>query len=90
MNIIQLNDIYMKTTAKSFVGHAIRSFKMSLLAIFTLTGISALTQTLTTEFLNAGYVLTDLGSVDQLPSRYGGLTHQAGSAEYTIYRWVCQ
>ena len=32
------------------------------------------TQTLTAEFETAGYVLTDLGSIDQLPSQYGGLT----------------
>lgn len=64
----------MKTTSKSFVDHAISAFQMSLLALFTFSSLSSLTQSLTTEFVNAGYVLTDLGSVDQLPSRYGGLT----------------
>jgi hypothetical protein len=31
-------------------------------------------QTLTSEFQTAGYTLSDLGSIEQLPSRYGGLT----------------
>ncbi len=31
-------------------------------------------QTLTPEFVNAGYTLTDLGSVNDLPAQYGGLT----------------
>lgn len=42
--------------------------------IFLFASYSVKSQELTAEFVTAGYTLTDLGSVDQLPSRYGGLT----------------
>jgi hypothetical protein len=36
--------------------------------------LQALPQALTQEFINAGYTLTDLGSINLLPPQYGGLT----------------
>ncbi len=39
-----------------------------------LSGLAGFSQSLTAEFQTAGYTLTDLGSIDQLPSDYGGLT----------------
>jgi len=46
-------------------------YLLSLIVLASLTGYS---QALTAEFQTAGYTLTDLGSIDQLPSKYGGLT----------------
>ena len=43
-------------------------------ALFISACLTGYSQALTTEFQNAGYTLLDLGSIDQLPSRYGGLT----------------
>ena len=43
-------------------------------ALFLLICFTGAAQTLTSEFEAAGYTLTDLGSIDQLPSQYGGLT----------------
>jgi hypothetical protein len=45
-----------------------------LLSLFVLAGLTGFSQTLTAEFQTAGYTLTDLGSIDQLPPDYGGLT----------------
>lgn len=45
-----------------------------LLIFLIITNLRVNSQELTQEFITAGYTLTDLGSVDQLPSRYGGLT----------------
>ncbi|MDX9907220.1 MAG: hypothetical protein RBS55_11580, partial [Bacteroidales bacterium] len=39
-----------------------------------LSGIYGFSQALTQEFTNAGYTLTDLGSINLLPPQYGGLT----------------
>jgi hypothetical protein len=50
---------------------ATRAFLLSLIVLCGLAGFS---QELTAEFQTAGYTLTDLGSIDQLPSDYGGLT----------------
>ncbi|MHC1777795.1 MAG: T9SS type A sorting domain-containing protein [Lentimicrobium sp.] len=46
----------------------------SLPVLLLLACLPGYTQTLTAEFEAAGYILTDLGSIDQLPSQYGGLT----------------
>lgn len=48
--------------------------RKSLPVLFLLVFLPGYTQTLTAEFETAGYVLTDLGSIDQLPAQYGGLT----------------
>ena len=53
---------------------SLTSVRNCLLSLIVLTALAGFSQSLTTEFLNAGYTLTDLGSIDQLPSRYGGLT----------------
>lgn len=39
--------------------------------------VGACAQTLTPDFVNAGYGLTDLGSITDLPTPYGGLTIRA-------------
>ncbi len=41
-------------------------------------------QTLTTDFVNAGYAITDLGSITDLPTPYGGLTIRPSSPD-TLY-----
>jgi len=43
-------------------------------AVMLLSLNSATAQSLTPEFVTAGYTLTDLGSIDGLPTQYGGLT----------------
>ena len=48
--------------------------KKCLLALSVLAGLTSFSQTLTPEFKTAGYTLTDLGSINQLPPKYGGLT----------------
>lgn len=48
--------------------------KHLLAGILFLAFTSGFSQELTQEFIDAGYTLTDLGSVNLLPSRYGGLT----------------
>ncbi|MFO7613256.1 MAG: hypothetical protein R6W71_01305, partial [Bacteroidales bacterium] len=45
-----------------------------ILMFYSLTGISGFSQSLTAEFETAGYTLTDLGSITDLPAQYGGLT----------------
>ncbi len=41
-------------------------------------------QTLTTDFVNAGYAINDLGSITDLPTPYGGLTIRSSSMD-TLY-----
>lgn len=41
-------------------------------------------QTLTPDFINAGYAITDLGGITDLPTPYGGLTIRPGSPD-TLY-----
>jgi hypothetical protein len=53
---------------------SITTARQCFFALFISAGLTGYSQALTTEFQNAGYTLLDLGSVDQLPSRYGGLT----------------
>jgi len=48
--------------------------RKSLPALLLLACLPGYTQTLTADFVAAGYTLTDLGSIDQLPSQNGGLT----------------
>lgn len=43
--------------------------------------VSSTAQTLTTDFVNAGYAITDLGSITDLPTPYGGLTIREGSPD---------
>ncbi len=64
----------MKTDTLQPVRKSINAMGKYLLSLLVLAGLSAYSQNLTEEFVTAGYTLTDLGSVDQLPSRYGGLT----------------
>lgn len=45
-----------------------------LLSMLIMTSPRADAQTLTPEFEAAGYTLTDLGSIENLPAQYGGLT----------------
>lgn len=73
--------------------------RICLLAFFFLTVTRVNSQTLTAEFDSAGYTLTDLGSINLLPVRYGGLTirpeqpntlyiggtaNESGGALYTV------
>jgi hypothetical protein len=48
--------------------------KKCLLALSVLAGLTGYSQDLTPEFQAAGYTLTDLGSINQLSPKYGGLT----------------
>jgi hypothetical protein len=64
----------MKTDTLQPVKKSINAMGKYLLSFLVFAGLSGHSQTLTPEFVTAGYTLTDLGSVDQLPSRYGGLT----------------
>jgi hypothetical protein len=64
----------MRTSTLQFFMKSIGATRIFLLSILTLIGLSSFSQSLTAEFATAGYTLTDLGSIDQLPSRYGGLT----------------
>lgn len=64
----------MKTFTRSFTPFSSFVMKTVLLAVFVLAYFQGFTQSLTPEFVTAGYTLTDLGSIEQLPSQYGGLT----------------
>jgi hypothetical protein len=54
------------------------------LTIGLLTTAGAHAQTLTPDFVSAGYTITDLGAITELPSPYGGLTIRASSPD-TLY-----
>lgn len=59
---------------KTLTNH-LRLLTISFLFItFMITTQKSFTQTLTPEFDSAGYTLTDLGSIANLPAQYGGLT----------------
>ena len=58
--------------------------KKCLLTLFVLAGLTGFSQTLTPEFQTEGYTLTDLGSINQLPPKYGGLTIRSGQPN-TLY-----
>ena len=64
----------MKTSTHSFAKFSSTMMKKGLLALFVLAYFPGFAQSLTPEFVTAGYTLTDLGSIEQLPSQYGGLT----------------
>ncbi|NTW23617.1 MAG: T9SS type A sorting domain-containing protein [Lentimicrobium sp.] len=64
----------MKTATHPFAKFSSFMMKKGLLALFFLAYFQGHTQNLTPEFVTAGYTLTDLGSIDLLPSQYGGLT----------------
>ena len=64
----------MKTSTHSFAKYSSSLMKKGLLALFVLAYFPGFAQSLTPEFVTAGYTLTDLGSIEQLPSQYGGLT----------------
>jgi hypothetical protein len=64
----------MKTTTLQLRKNSLNAVKVSLLSFIMITCFIGRSQSLTPDFQNAGYTLTDLGSIDQLPSRYGGLT----------------
>jgi hypothetical protein len=62
-------------TFTHFLGDYSRAFlRISLPALLLVTSLPGFTQTLTADFVSAGYTLTDLGSIDQLPAQNGGLT----------------
>lgn len=64
----------MKTLIHLFAKCSSVLVKKSLPALILLACLPGYSQTLTEDFVAAGYSLTNLGSVDQLPSQYGGLT----------------
>ena len=64
----------MKTSTRNFAKFSSLMMPTSLLVLLILANFKGVTQTLTPDFVSAGYVLTDLGSIDQLPAQYGGLT----------------
>ena len=64
----------MKTFAMNLSKHLLIFTGKCLAVILVLMGLNLNSQSLTAEFLSAGYTLTDLGSIPDLPSRYGGLT----------------
>jgi hypothetical protein len=64
----------MRTSAQHLIKRSLNVTRNGLLSFIVLAGLAGFSQSLTTEFQSAGYTLTDLGSIDQLPSRYGGLT----------------
>jgi hypothetical protein len=49
-----------------------------------LIGAELQAQTLTADFVNAGYAITDLGSITDLPTPYGGITIRGASPD-TLY-----
>ena len=83
---------------KKFIPFALRTFVLP--GIFAFMGIHNIqAQTLTQEFIDAGYTLVDLGNISEVPANYGGLTiraeepnnlyiggaaNQAGAAVYTV------
>ncbi|MBL8000327.1 MAG: T9SS type A sorting domain-containing protein [Flavobacteriales bacterium] len=60
----------------------LRSCTAGIISLFAAMGLTA--QTLTTDFVNAGYAITDLGSITDLPTPYGGLTIRPSSPD-TLY-----
>jgi hypothetical protein len=64
----------MKTITLQMIEKSLDVTRKCLLSLFVLAGLTGFSQTLTAEFQTAGYTLTDLGSIDQLPPDYGGLT----------------
>ncbi|MFH1121930.1 MAG: T9SS type A sorting domain-containing protein [Bacteroidota bacterium] len=64
----------MKTITHLFAKFSSAVVRKSLPVFLMLACLPGFTQTLTADFVAAGYTLTDLGSIEQLPSQYGGLT----------------
>ncbi len=64
----------MKAFIQKQIRRSISTSVRSLMALFVFVCMSGFSQTLTQEFINAGYTLTNLGSINLLPSKYGGLT----------------
>jgi hypothetical protein len=64
----------MKTYTYQWIKKSISATGKATLAVLAMVCATGFSQNLTSEFVTAGYTLTDLGSVDKLPSRYGGLT----------------
>lgn len=62
----------------------VKSLIAAVTAAFLIPAFNAYSQNLTTEFEQAGYTLVDLGSIDQLPAQYGGLTIRPGEPN-TLY-----
>lgn len=62
------------TSTQQLIKRSLNATRTCLLSFLVLAGLAGFSQSLTAEFQTAGYTLTDLGSIDQLPSRYGGLT----------------
>lgn len=89
----------MKTTTHPFMKELKNGIMILSLVSLSLPCITGFSQSLTQEFITAGYTLTDLGSVNLLPPQYGGLTirpeepntlyiggdaNAAGGAIYTV------
>ena len=64
----------MKTPIHLFTKCSSAVVRKILPAFLLLACLPGYSQTLTADFVAAGYTLTDLGSIDQLPSQNGGLT----------------
>lgn len=64
----------MKKSVQTFSKIVTACMQAGLLFLFMLVFIPGRSQTLTNDFVAAGYTLTDLGSIDQLPAQNGGLT----------------
>jgi hypothetical protein len=64
----------MRNSTIQLLKKSLNATRKCLLSLIVLAGLAGFSQELTPEFLTAGYTLTDLGSIDQLPSEYGGLT----------------
>ena len=64
----------MKTSTLNFSKFSSFMMTSGLIIVLAIANYKGFTQTLTPDFVAAGYVLTDLGSIEQLPAQYGGLT----------------
>ncbi|MBW6459079.1 MAG: hypothetical protein K0B08_00765 [Bacteroidales bacterium] len=74
----------MKTFTQTFIKNASFALLKCLFIISMLAGFTVYSQTFTAEFETAGYTLTDLGSITDLPAQYGGLTIRPGEPN-TLY-----
>lgn len=61
-----------------------KSFTFYLTVVLGMAGFASFSQELTQEFINAGYTITDLGSINLVPTNYGGLTIRS-SEPNTLY-----
>jgi hypothetical protein len=64
----------MKTFTKLMTKKSSGTARKCLFVLLMSAGMAGFSQTLTQEFIDVGYTLTDLGSINLLPPKYGGLT----------------